>query len=75
MWSVFHSCSLLIWDWMNKEKLEYSEIIQANSTDLIQLVNDVLDLSRLELKDEIPDTGLRNAGNMQRPYIYGPERQ
>lgn len=33
-----------------KEKLEYSEIIQANSTELIQLVNDVLDLSRLEAK-------------------------
>ena len=28
-----------------KEKQEYSEIIQTNSTDLIQLVNDVLDLS------------------------------
>lgn len=27
---------------------EYSEIIQTNSTELIQLVNDVLDLSRLE---------------------------
>lgn len=27
---------------------EYSEIIQSNSTELIQLVNDVLDLSRLE---------------------------
>lgn len=27
---------------------EYSDIIQANSTELIQLVNDVLDLSRLE---------------------------
>ena len=34
----------------DKEKLEYSEIIQANSTDLIQLVNDVLDLSLLEAK-------------------------
>ena len=27
---------------------EYSEIVQTNSTELIQLVNDVLDLSRLE---------------------------
>ena len=27
---------------------EYSEIIQTNSAELIQLVNDVLDLSRLE---------------------------
>ena len=33
-----------------KEKQEYSEIIQTNSTELIQLVNDVLDLSRLEAK-------------------------
>lgn len=33
-----------------KEKLEYSEIIQTNSTELIQLVNDVLDLSRLEAR-------------------------
>lgn len=30
------------------ERNEYSEIIQTNSTELIQLVNDVLDLSRLE---------------------------
>lgn len=31
-----------------EEKREYSGIIQHNSTELIQLVNDVLDLSRLE---------------------------
>lgn len=31
-----------------KERKEYSAIIQANSNELIQLVNDVLDLSRLE---------------------------
>lgn len=30
------------------ERKEYSSIIQSNSTELIQLVNDVLDLSRLE---------------------------
>lgn len=33
-----------------KERNEYSGIIQANSNELIQLVNDVLDLSRLEAK-------------------------
>ena len=32
------------------ERKEYSNIIQANSNELIQLVNDVLDLSRLEAK-------------------------
>lgn len=32
----------------DEEKKEYSAIIQKNSTDLIRLVNDVLDLSRLE---------------------------
>jgi K+-sensing histidine kinase KdpD len=31
-----------------KEKREYSGIIQSNSAELIQLVNNVLDLSRLE---------------------------
>lgn len=31
-----------------EERNEYSGIIQSNSTELIQLVNDVLDLSRLE---------------------------
>lgn len=31
-----------------KEKTEYSSIIQSNSAELIQLVNNVLDLSRLE---------------------------
>ena len=42
--------------------MEYSEIIQANSTDLIQLVNDVLDLSRLEakmMKFQIQDCEMR----------------
>ena len=33
-----------------EERKEYSGIIQANSGELIQLVNDVLDLSRLEAK-------------------------
>lgn len=33
-----------------KERKEYSAIIQQNSGELIQLVNDVLDLSRLEAK-------------------------
>ncbi len=31
-----------------EERIEYSGIIQTNSTELIRLVNDVLDLSRLE---------------------------
>lgn len=49
-----------------KEKLEYSEIIQANSTELIQLVNDVLDLSRLEakmMKFQILDCEMREICN------------
>lgn len=49
-----------------KEKLEYSEIIQANSTELIQLVNDVLDLSRLEakmMKFQIQDFDIREMCN------------
>lgn len=49
-----------------KEKLEYSEIIQANSTELIQLVNDVLDLSRLEakmMKFQIQDCEIREMCN------------
>lgn len=33
-----------------EERNDYSGIIQSNSTELIQLVNDVLDLSRLEAK-------------------------
>lgn len=50
----------------DKEKLEYSEIIQANSTELIQLVNDVLDLSRLEakmMKFQILDCEMREICN------------
>lgn len=35
-------------DLNEEERNEYSSIIQSNSTELIQLVNDVLDLSRLE---------------------------
>lgn len=49
-----------------KEKQEYSEIIQANSTELIQLVNDVLDLSRLEarmMKFQIQDCEVREMCN------------
>lgn len=37
-------------DLSEDERNDYSGIIQANSTELIQLVNDVLDLSRLEAK-------------------------
>lgn len=50
----------------DKEKLEYSEIIQMNSTELIQLVNDVLDLSRLEakmMKFQIQDCEMREICN------------
>lgn len=49
-----------------KEKLEYSEIIQTNSTELIQLVNDVLDLSRLEarmMKFQIQECEIREMCN------------
>lgn len=37
-------------DLSEEERNDYSGIIQSNSTELIQLVNDVLDLSRLEAK-------------------------
>ena len=46
--------------------LDDKEIIQANSTDLIQLVNDVLDLSRLEakmMKFQIQDCEIREICN------------
>lgn len=50
----------------DKEKREYSEIIQANSTELIRLVNDVLDLSRLEarmMKFQMQDCEVREMCN------------
>ena len=45
-----------------EEKKEYSSIIQNNSTELIQLVNDVLDLSRLEanmMKFQLQDCNIQ----------------
>ncbi|WP_291529745.1 sensor histidine kinase [Bacteroides sp. UBA939] len=48
------------------EKLEYSTIIRENTTELIQLVNDVLDLSRLEaqmMKFQIQDCEIREMCN------------
>ena len=45
-----------------EERKEYSDIIQANSSELIQLVNDVLDLSRLEanmMKFQLQDCNVK----------------
>lgn len=49
-----------------EERNEYSTIIQNNSTELIQLVNDVLDLSRLEanmMKYQLQDCSLEEWHN------------
>lgn len=49
-----------------EEKIEYSGIIQHNSTELIQLVNDVLDLSRLEanmMKFQLHDLNVEEWSN------------
>lgn len=49
-----------------EERNEYSSIIQTNSTELIQLVNDVLDLSRLEanmMKYQLQDCSVEEWSN------------
>lgn len=53
-------------DLSEEERNDYSGIIQSNSTELIQLVNDVLDLSRLEanmMKFQLQDCNVEECCN------------